>query len=156
VEVAGGYGAGYGACLGDGLHERRSREVVTTDADDLWLAARCSEELLDGGVTEHSGQVPIERARGPSPLPVAENGPAGSPPEALLEDGLPPVDRHRAAIEVASALGDDHDAGPPADLASPAQDVAHRRLPVVTGRALRNEDHVGAGRQAAHQREVAA
>ena len=117
---------------------------MAADADELRLTARRVEQLVDGGVPEHGAQVAVERARRAAPLDVAEDRDPGVLAEAILEHRLHVIGGDRLAVDVAGALGDEHDVGPAAD--APARRAARRTSPSPSrsGRALGDEDEVGA------------
>ncbi len=139
-----------------GFRQGRVRHVMPADADDFRLLVRRLDQPMDRGVAEHGSEVAVERARRAAALDVAEDRHASVLAETIFEHGLDVIGGHRLAVDVAHALGDEHDAGTAADAAAGAQHVAHRRLPIRAGRALRDQDEVGTRRQAAHQGEVAA
>ena len=88
---------------------------MPADADQLRLVGGRLEQLLDRGVAEHGAEVAVERARRAAALDVAEDRDASVLAESLLEHGLDVIGGDRLAVDVAGALGDEHDVGTAAD-----------------------------------------
>ncbi len=156
VVVAGADQLGYLLRLAHILHQRRVDDLVVADAEQLRLLLGAGrQDMLHGGRAQHRAHGAIEGARRAAALDVTQQRDARVLGQPLGQHLLDVLALDRLAMPVDRALGHDHDIVPAPALAAGVDRRAHRRLPAVVGRALGDEDPVGTGGHAAHQRQVA-
>ncbi len=146
------------ARLRHALGQRDPDDAVAPNADGHRLLVGCSRaERLDRLVADDRAEVAVVGAGRAAPLDVAEHGDSDGLAEPRLEHLLQPLGRDRAPQPVGGALRQHDNRVAPAGLAAGIERRHHLALPVVRLRRLLGEEHpVGARRQRAHQRQVAA
>ena len=145
------------AGVGDALLQRDSNDAVAAHAHNERLRVGGSrEQRVDGGVPHHRAEVAIKGAWRPSPLHVAQHRDAHLASEPGGERLPHALCRDREALSIRRPFGDHDDGVAAPGGAAGLERVDQGRLPVVPGRAFRDEQGVGAGGDRAHQREVAA
>ena len=135
------------------------------DPDDA-VAAHAHHERLrvcgarqqrgDRGMAHHRAEIAIEGAWRPAALHVSEHRDANLAPEPDGKRLADALGGDRDALTVHRPLGHDHHRVAPPGLAPGLERRDQISFPVVAGRALGDEERVGAGGDRPHQREVAA
>ena len=131
--------------------------AVVAHADQLGLVVRTGLDHLEGGrVTHQRRHPPVVGTWGPTALHVAEDRDPGVLTELLPQQVAHALAGDRPPGAVLRTFGDHHDALAASGRSSGPQPGAHHVLPPFGRRVLGDEHVVGAARDRAHQREVAA
>ena len=149
IDLSGGF---------DTLGKRPPGDPVVPNANQLRCRIRAGcEHLVNRGVPEQRAHQAIVSRRGPTALDVTEDRDPNLLLHPLLEHLSDALGGDRLPVAVNRTFGDDDDAVAASGLATGAQSPREDFGPRATGRRrFRDEDSVGAGREAAHQGQISA